>query len=202
MRLVVSVTVSPGLTALTVIPNCRSYDPTFNYELAVILHDGLWRMYQQQESVFYYITVMNENYHHPEMPAGVEDGIRRGLYRFGDVAPGGKGKHHRVQLLGSGTIFREVIAAAEESDPVAHDIVRRECDALATRAQWLARRAGEADSIEREVVLAGGLGTVPFYASILEESLAGRLAEWSFSRVARRPEEAALARAAAMAGSK
>jgi pyruvate dehydrogenase E1 component len=92
------------------IPNCVSYDPTFSYEVAVIFQDGLRRMYQEQEDVYYYITVMNENYEHPEMPAGAEGDILKGLYKFKD---GGKGKGPRVQLMGSGTIFREVIAAAE-----------------------------------------------------------------------------------------
>jgi pyruvate dehydrogenase E1 component len=96
------------LTAAT-IPNCLAYDPTFAYELTVIIQDGMRRMYQEQENVFYYITVMNENYLQPAMPQGVEEGIRRGIYRF---QQGGKRKK-RVQLLGSGTILREVIAAAE-----------------------------------------------------------------------------------------
>ncbi|WP_295542160.1 pyruvate dehydrogenase (acetyl-transferring), homodimeric type [uncultured Thiohalocapsa sp.] len=91
------------------IPNCISYDPAFAYELAVIVHDGMRRMFQERENCFYYITVMNENYPMPAMPAGAEDGIRRGLYRF-STANAGK---HRVQLLGSGTILREVIAAAD-----------------------------------------------------------------------------------------
>jgi pyruvate dehydrogenase E1 component len=91
------------------IPNCVSYDPTFAYELAVIVQDGMRRMYQERENCFYYITVMNENYPMPAMPEGVEDGIRRGLYRL-SLAESGT---HRVQLLGSGTILREVIAAAE-----------------------------------------------------------------------------------------
>ena len=97
----------------SVIPNCISYDPCFNYELAVILHDGLRRMYQEQESVFYYITVMNENYSHPPMPEGIEDGIRKGMYRFSEVKPKGNKKHPQVNLLGAGVIFREVIAAAD-----------------------------------------------------------------------------------------
>jgi pyruvate dehydrogenase E1 component len=98
----------------SVIPNCVSYDPTFAYELAIIIHDGLRRMVTNQEDVFYYITVMNENYAHPGLPAGAEEGILKGLYLF---AEGGKHKL-RAQLLGSGTILREVIAAAEllESD--------------------------------------------------------------------------------------
>jgi pyruvate dehydrogenase E1 component len=93
----------------SVIPNCVSYDPTFGFELAVIVHDGLRRMVTDQEDVFYYITVMNENYVHPALPAGVEQGILKGMYRFRE---GGKHKL-RAQLLGSGTILREVIAAAE-----------------------------------------------------------------------------------------
>jgi pyruvate dehydrogenase E1 component len=93
----------------TTIPNCRAYDPCFNYELAVIIQDGLRRMCTEQESVFYYITVMNENYAHPALPAGAESGILRGMYK---LKTGGKGKV-RVQLLGSGTILREVLAAAD-----------------------------------------------------------------------------------------
>jgi pyruvate dehydrogenase E1 component len=93
------------------IPNCISYDPTFSYEVAVIVQDGLRRMYAEQQDVYYYITVMNENYQHPAMPEGAEASIIKGMYRFG----GGdaKAKAPRVQLLGSGTIFREVIAAAD-----------------------------------------------------------------------------------------
>jgi pyruvate dehydrogenase E1 component len=98
--------------AAATISNCISYDPTFAYELAVIIQDGMRRMHQEQEDVFYYITVMNENYAHPAMPNGVEAGIIRGLYLFDE----GKAKvatSPTVQLLGSGTILREVIAAAE-----------------------------------------------------------------------------------------
>jgi pyruvate dehydrogenase E1 component len=109
------------------IPNCVSYDPTFAYELAVILQDGLRRMYAEQEDVFYYLTVMNENYQHPAMPAGVEAGILRGIYPFRTAKPagGGRKKAPRVQLMGSGTILREVIAAAdllEEDVGIAADI--------------------------------------------------------------------------------
>jgi pyruvate dehydrogenase E1 component len=92
------------------IPNCISYDPAFSYEVAVIIQDGLRRMMQEQEDVFYYITLMNENYFHPAMPAGAEEGIRKGMYLFRD---GGKAKGPRVQLMGSGTILREAIAAAD-----------------------------------------------------------------------------------------
>jgi pyruvate dehydrogenase E1 component len=90
------------------IPNCISYDPTFPYELAVIVQDGLRRMFAEQENVFFYITMMNENYSQPDMPEGAEEGVRRGMYLFEAGDAGGL----RVQLLGSGTIFREVIAAA------------------------------------------------------------------------------------------
>lgn len=90
------------------IPNCVAYDPTFAYEMAVIIHDGLRRMYKEQESIFYYITAMNENYLHPSMPKGVETGILKGMYLF-KKSPKKKGM--RVQLLGSGAILREVIAA-------------------------------------------------------------------------------------------
>ena len=93
----------------SVIPNCVSYDPTFAYEVAVIIHDGLRRMVTEQQDVFYYITVMNENYEHPGMPEGAEAGILKGMYLF---RKGGSRKK-RVQLLGSGTILREVIAAAD-----------------------------------------------------------------------------------------
>ena len=92
-----------------VIPNCISYDPTFGYELAVIIHDGLRRMITNQEDVFYYITVMNENYTHPGLPDGSAEGILKGMYLFKNGAK----KKHAVQLLGSGTILREVIAAGE-----------------------------------------------------------------------------------------
>ena len=96
------------------IPNCVSYDPTFSFEIAVIMQDGMRRMFKEQEDVYYYITVMNENYEHPEMPSGAEQDIIKGLYllKKGAVSDG-KQPTPRVQLLGSGTIFREVIAAAE-----------------------------------------------------------------------------------------
>jgi len=93
----------------TTIPNCVAYDPTYAYELAVIVQDGLRRMYAEQENVFYYITCMNENYAHPALPDGAEAGILKGMYR---LRAGGRGKV-RVNLLGSGTILREVIGAAE-----------------------------------------------------------------------------------------
>jgi pyruvate dehydrogenase E1 component len=94
------------------IPNCVAYDPTFAFELAVIIQDGLRRMVAEQESVYYYITVMNENYHHPALPDGAREGIVKGMYRLIEGKAGRK-KAPRVQLLGSGSIFREVMAAAE-----------------------------------------------------------------------------------------
>ncbi len=92
-----------------VVPNCISYDPTFSYEVAVILQDGLRRMYAECEDVYYYITLMNENYPHPAMPEQAEEGIRKGLYRLHTSAAEGA----KVQLMGSGAILREVMAAAE-----------------------------------------------------------------------------------------
>jgi len=96
------------------IPNCISYDPTFSFEVAVIMQDGMRRMFAEQEDVYYYITVMNENYEHPAMPEGAAADIIKGMYllKKGQVSDG-KQAAPRVQLLGSGTIFREVIAAAE-----------------------------------------------------------------------------------------
>ena len=98
-----------SLLNASTIPNCISYDPTFAYELAVIIHDGMRRMYVEQQRVFYYITVMNENYAQPALPKGAEEGILKGMYR---LQSGGKGKV-RATLFGSGTILRECIAAAQ-----------------------------------------------------------------------------------------
>jgi pyruvate dehydrogenase E1 component len=93
------------------IPNCISYDPTYAYELAVLIHHGLERMFVEQDNVYFYITVMNENYVHPAMPEGMEDGVIKGLYRLKE---GAEAKSRpKVQLVGSGTILREVEAAAE-----------------------------------------------------------------------------------------
>jgi pyruvate dehydrogenase E1 component len=98
-----------SLLLASTVPNCIAYDPTYAYELAVIVHDGMRRMYAEQENVFYYIACMNENYSHPAMPQGVEQGILKGMYLLNI---GGRGKV-RVNLLGSGTILREVLKAAE-----------------------------------------------------------------------------------------
>ncbi|HEY1313739.1 MAG TPA: pyruvate dehydrogenase (acetyl-transferring), homodimeric type [Steroidobacteraceae bacterium] len=92
------------------IPNCISYDPTFAYEVVVIIREGMRRMYQAQEDVYYYLTLMNENYPQPGMPPGAQDGIIKGMYLFKDA---GKTSGPRVQLFGSGTILREVLAAAD-----------------------------------------------------------------------------------------
>jgi pyruvate dehydrogenase E1 component len=96
------------------IPNCISYDPTFAYELAVIIQNGLERMYKNQEDIYYYITVMNENYSHPDMPINAEQDIIKGMYAFKlSNDKDTKKAKAKVQLLGSGTIFREVIEAAK-----------------------------------------------------------------------------------------
>ncbi|MEG6507397.1 pyruvate dehydrogenase (acetyl-transferring), homodimeric type [Methyloligella sp. 2.7D] len=92
------------------IPNCVSYDPTYSYEVAVIVRDGLRRMVEEQEDVYFYLTVLNENYAHPPMPEGAEEGIIKGIYR---LRSGRKKDRLSVQLLGSGAILREVLAAAE-----------------------------------------------------------------------------------------
>jgi pyruvate dehydrogenase E1 component len=98
-----------SLLWMSAIPNCVAYDPAFGYEMAVVVHDGLDRMLRRQEDVFFYVTMMNENYAHPEMPADAREGILRGMYL---LQPAADGDGPRVQLLGSGTILREVLAAA------------------------------------------------------------------------------------------
>ena len=144
---------SSHLVAST-IPNCVAYDPCFGYELAVIVQDGARRMLEAQEDVFYYLTVMNENYAHPAMPKGAEEGILKGMYllRPGKAASKAKGKSDaRVQLLGAGTILRECIAAAElleREHGIAADVwsvtsfteLRRNgraCDAAKSGTPWL-----------------------------------------------------------------
>jgi pyruvate dehydrogenase E1 component len=130
------------------IPNCVAYDPCYGYELAVILQDGMRRMLQAQEDVFYYVTVMNENYAHPAMPAGAEDGIRKGMYLLRQ----GQGGRKKVSLLGSGTILREVIAAAEmlEKDHgVAADVwsVTSFGELRRDEGAWVARCLGGANNV-------------------------------------------------------
>ena len=131
-----------SLTMFGNVPNCVCYDPTFGYEMAVIIHDGMRRMFAEQENVFYYITAMNENYSHPAMPQGCEEGIVRGMYLLRE---GGKSRK-KVQLLGSGTILREVIAAA--------DLLREDWDVESdvwsvTSFNELAREARELDRSSR-----------------------------------------------------
>jgi pyruvate dehydrogenase E1 component len=116
-----------SLLLASTVPNCVAYDPCYAYELAVIMQDGLRRMYGEGESIFYYLTVMNENYTHPAMPEGVEAGILKGMYqlRAGTTALGKAKAAPRVRLLGSGTILREVEAAAamlEADHGVAADV--------------------------------------------------------------------------------
>ena len=132
--------------AAATIPNCVAYDPTFHYEVAVIVQDGLRRMVAEQEDVFYYLTTLNENYEHPAMPEGAEEGIKKGLYRIREAAGigGGKGKAApRVQLLGSGAILREVIAAA--------DLLRDDWGVMADvwSATSFTELAREAQAVER-----------------------------------------------------
>ncbi len=94
------------------VPNCISYDPTFGFEVAVIVQDGLRRMYSEQEDIYYYLTVMNENYQQPAMPEGAAPGIIKGMYKLRDGEKS-RAKSPRVQLMGSGVILREAIAAAD-----------------------------------------------------------------------------------------
>jgi len=103
-------------------PNCVSYDPAYAYELAVIIQDGIRRMYRDKESIFYYLTVMNEQYEMPAMPEGAREGILRGIYRL-STSGNAKAKL-KAQLLGSGTILNEVVAAAKllEQYGVAADV--------------------------------------------------------------------------------
>ncbi|WP_101757466.1 pyruvate dehydrogenase (acetyl-transferring), homodimeric type [Oceanicoccus sp. KOV_DT_Chl] len=99
-----------SLLMANMIPNCVAYDPTYSYELAVIIQHGLQQMYAEKKNCFYYITVENENYHHPEMPENCEEGIIKGMYKIEQAT---HGKTHTVQLMGGGAILREVQAAAE-----------------------------------------------------------------------------------------
>jgi pyruvate dehydrogenase E1 component len=149
------------------IPNCVAYDPCYAYELAVIVQAGLKRMFQDQEHVFYYITCMNENYAHPALPKGVEEGILRGMYLLHIGKPG----KVRVNLLGSGTILREVLA--RRSCSRRNSACRRTCSASRASRSCAARRstssAGTAASRRpsphalREPVSAGHDG--PFVAA-------------------------------------
>jgi len=144
------------------IPNCVTYDPTFGYELAVIIQDGLRRMYDEQEDVYYYITTLNENYRHPEMPDGCAEGIRKGMYRFRAAADSSGGRNV-VQLMGSGAILNEVIAAADllaERFGVAADIwsvtsfneLRKEAVAVNRRNRLEPEQEGELPWVSRQLM--------------------------------------------------
>jgi pyruvate dehydrogenase E1 component len=142
------------------VPTCRAYDPTYAYELAVIVHDGMRRMYVEQEAAFYYITVTNEQYVMPDLPKGAEEGIVKGMYL---LRPGAEGKL-RVQLLGSGAILREVLAAAES---LASDF-GVQADVWSVTSFGELRREGEA--VRRENLLHPGRAPVQSY---VERVLAG-----------------------------
>ncbi len=148
------------------VPTCRAYDPTYAYELAVIVQDGLRRMYAQDEAIFYYVTVMNEPYTMPALPPGVEAGIIQGMYL---LQPGAAGSSPRVQLLGSGTILREVLEAAEllrKDYGVQADVwsvtsfteLRRQGDACRRKQLLDPNAAAEATYVEQ--CLAGHAGPV------------------------------------------
>jgi len=169
------------------VPNCVAYDPCFGYELAVIVHDGMRRMLQEQEDVFYYVTVMNENYEHPRMPEGAEEGIRRGMYllRASPSAPDAP----RVRLLGAGTILREAIAAAntlEQERGVAAEVwsvtsfteLRR--DALECE-RWNEEHAGERRTCWVEHCLGAARGPV-IAASDYVRAVADLIRAWAPGR--------------------
>jgi pyruvate dehydrogenase E1 component len=99
--------------AASAVPNLLAYDPAFGYELAVIIQDGMRRMYQQGEDIFYYLTLYNENYQMPAMPPGVEEGILRGLYK---LRAGPKGRYHKAHIFGSGPLIRAALRAQEILD--------------------------------------------------------------------------------------
>jgi pyruvate dehydrogenase E1 component len=141
------------------VPNCRAWDPAYAYELAVILHDGMRRMVVEQEDVFYYVTVMNENYVQPPMPEGAQEGILRGMYPVREA----EGERERVQLLGSGTLLREALAAAD----LLRDDFQIDADVWSVTSWSELRR--EAQAIERWNLLHP---TEPQRLTYLEERLA------------------------------
>jgi pyruvate dehydrogenase E1 component len=151
------------------IPTCRAYDPAFKHELVVIVQDGMRRMLEDQEDVFYYVTVMNENYVHPEMPAGAEAGIRRGMYRLRESRVVNRESGRRVQLLGSGAILNEVLAAAEvlERD---HEVAADVWSVTSwTELRWDGLVAsGDASAAVREVRAA--TGSESWVAQCLDET--------------------------------
>ncbi|RJG50055.1 pyruvate dehydrogenase (acetyl-transferring), homodimeric type [Motilimonas pumila] len=146
-----------------VIPNCITYDPTYGYELAVVVQDGLKRMYDDNENIYYYLTVMNENYEQPEMPEGVEEGIRKGIYKLDEVKGKGKGK---VQLLSSGTIMLQVREAAAI---LAEDYG---IDATVYSATSFNELARDGQAVERTNMLnPTAEEQVPYITSVLEEGV-------------------------------
>mgnify|MGYP005991787001 CR=1 FL=1 len=143
------------------IPNCITYDPTYAFELAVIIQDGLRRMYQENERVYYYITVMNENYAHPAMPQGAEEGIIKGMYPLLTGADGDL----TVQLMGSGTILREVIAAK--------DILEKDFNIQANvwSATSINELTREGRKVERENLLhPGSKEKIPYVTQCLQDT--------------------------------
>jgi len=144
------------------VPNCIPYDPTYAYELAVILQDGLRRMIAKQEDVYYYITVMNENYRHPAMPSGVQEQILKGLYLLREGEKSKKGGA-RVQLMGSGTILREVLAAAD----LLHDDFGIEADVWSAPSFTLLRRDG-IEAVRWNMLHPGEKPRRPFVAEQLD----------------------------------
>jgi pyruvate dehydrogenase E1 component len=157
----------------TTVPNCIAYDPAYAYELAVIIHDGLRRMYAEQEGIFYYITVMNENYVQPAMPAGVEAGILRGGY---PLRAGGRGKV-RATLLGSGTILRECLAAAK----ILEDDYEIPADVLSITSFSELRR--EALECERWNLLhPGASARIPYVSELLKNRTGPLIAATDYMR--------------------
>jgi pyruvate dehydrogenase E1 component len=152
------------------IPNCVAYDPCYGYELAVILRDGMRRMLQEQEDVFYYLTVMNENYAQPAMPGGAGEGILKGMHR---VRAAGKGKKS-VRLLGAGAILREVLAAAEALESE-HGVAAEVWSV--TSFTELRRDGRSAKKSWVEQCLGGGKGPV-IAASDYVSALADLIREW------------------------
>jgi pyruvate dehydrogenase E1 component len=140
------------------IPNAVSYDPTYGYELAVIIREGLRRMIGEQEDVYYYLTLMNENYQHPAMPEGAEEGILRGIYKLRE------GKDAKLQLLGSGVILREVLAGAD----LLRDDFGVEADVFSVTSFTELRRDGI--EVERWNTLHPGEDErVPFVSTVLDD---------------------------------
>src|SRR3954449_6799360 len=147
-----------SLVLSSTIPNAVSYDPTYGYELAVIIREGLRRMIGEQEDVFYYLTLMNENYQHPAMPEGAEEGILRGIYKLRE------GKDAKIQLLGSGVILREVIAGAD----LLRDDFGVEADVFSVTSFTELRRDG-IDAERWSTLHPGEAARVPYVSSVLDE---------------------------------